>query len=134
MRELMRWDPFRAMAPALSFERECMPSFEVRETPEQYLFQADVPGMKQDDVQVSLTGNRLQIAGKREAEKETKDETVYLYERSYGSFSRSFTLPDGIDAAHTKSELKDGVLTIAVPKLPAAKPQKIEVKTSATKS
>jgi HSP20 family protein len=133
MREWLRWDPFRTIAPTLAFEREWMPSFEIRENGDSFLFRADLPGIKESDLSVSLTGNRLQVSGKREAEKETKEETVYLYERSFGSFTRTFTLPDGIDAEHTKSELKDGVLTIVVPKLPAAKPKKIEVKTGAAK-
>jgi HSP20 family protein len=134
MREWLRWDPFRAIAPTLAFEREWMPSFEIRENGDSFLFKADLPGIKQGDLEVSLTGNRLQISGKRDAEKETKEETVYLYERSFGSFIRTFTLPEGIDAEHTKSELKDGVLTVVVPKLPAAKPKKIEVKAGASKS
>jgi HSP20 family protein len=133
MREWLRWDPFRTIAPTFAFEREWMPSFEIRENGDSFMFRADLPGIKESDLSVSLIGNRLQVSGKREAEKETKEETVYLYERSFGSFTRSFTLPEGIDAEHTKSELKDGVLTIVVPKLPAAKPKKIEVKTGAPK-
>jgi HSP20 family protein len=134
MREWMRWDPFRAIAPSFAYEREWLPSFEIRENGDSFLFRADLPGIAQKDLDVSLTGNRLQVSGKREAEKETKDETVYLYERSFGSFTRTFTLPEGIDAAHTRSELKDGVLTIVVPKVPAMKPKKIEVKTAGPKS
>jgi len=133
MREMMRWDPFRALTPSFTaFEREWTPTFEVRENADSYLFRGDLPGIKESDLEVSLTGNRLQITGKREAEKETKDETVYLYERSYGSFTRSFTLPEGIDGEHAKSELKDGVLTIVVPKVPAMKPKKIQVQTGAS--
>lgn len=134
MREWMRWDPFRAIAPSFAYEREWLPSFEIRENGDSFLFRADLPGIAQKDLDVSLTGNRLQVSGKREAEKETKEETVYLYERSFGSFTRTFTLPEGIDAAHTRSELKDGVLTIVVPKLPAMKPKKIEVKAAGPKS
>jgi HSP20 family protein len=141
MRDMMRWDPFRAwdpfrtMMPTFStLETAWNPSFEVRENGDAFLFKADLPGIKSDDVDVSLSGNRLNITGKREAEKETKDETVYVYERSYGSFARSFTLPEGIDADHIKSELKDGVLTIAVPKKAAAKPQKIAISTEGKKS
>jgi HSP20 family protein len=134
MRDWLRWDPFRAIAPSLAVEREWWPSFEIRENGDTFLFRADVPGVKQGDIEVSLTGHRLQISGKREAEKETKDDTVYLYERSFGSFTRSFTLPEGIDATHVKSELKDGVLTVVVPKAAAMKPKKIEVQTSAPKS
>jgi HSP20 family protein len=134
MREWLHWDPFRALSPALAGgEREWMPDFEVRETPDAFLFRADLPGVKESDLEVALVGNRMQVSGKRESEKETKDETVYLYERAFGSFTRSFTLPEEIDGTHAKSELKDGVLTIVIPKLPAMKPKKIEIQTTTTK-
>jgi HSP20 family protein len=136
MRDMIRaWDPFRAMMPTFStLEPTWNPSFEVRENGDAFLFKADLPGIQAADIDVSLTGNRLNITGKREAEKETKEDTVYVYERSYGSFARSFTLPDGVDAEHVKSELKDGVLTVAVPKKAAAKPQKIAIATEGKKS
>lgn len=66
--------------------------------------------------------------------KESEGETAYVYERSYGSFARTFTLPDGIDPQHAKSELKEGVLTVAVPKKAAAKPQQIAISTEGKKS
>ena len=137
MREMLRWDPFREMAPASArafAERDWIPAFEVRENKDAYVFKADLPGIKPEDLEVSLTGNRLAIAGKREHEKEAKNDTFYTYERSYGTFSRAFTLPDGIDPAHVKSELKDGVLTIAVPKKPEAQPKRIPIATGAAKS
>lgn len=136
MRDWMRWDPFREMAPLLGrTEREWMPAFEVRENKDAYVFTADVPGMKPEDIEVSLTGNRLSISGKRESQKEHKEDTYYTYERSYGSFSRAFTLPEGIDTEHLKSELKDGVLTLVVPKKPEAQAKKIPIATAtATKS
>jgi len=135
LREWMRWDPFRAIAPVFGrSEREWTPSFEVRENDESYLFKADLPGLKQDDLDVTLAGNRLQIAGKRDAEHETKEDKVYIYERTFGSFLRTFTLPDDIDVEHVRSELKDGVLTVVVPKTVAAKPKKIQISTGTTKS
>lgn len=134
MRELMRWDPFREMAPVMMAEREWMPAFEVREDKDAFHFKADVPGMKREDIDVSLTGSRLVIAGKREAEKETKEDTFYAYERSYGSFKRVFTLPEGIDGDHVTSELKDGVLTLVVPKKAEAQAKKIPIGAPAAKS
>jgi HSP20 family protein len=80
-----------------------------------------------EDIEISTSGNRLQISGKRDAEKETKFDTVYSYERQYGSFVRIFTLPDGADLEHARSELKDGVLTLAIPKLPRAQARKIPI-------
>jgi HSP20 family protein len=106
----------------------------VRENKFACVFKADLPGVKQDDLEVSITGNRLQISGKRDEEKEAKDDTFYTYERSYGSFSRTFTLPDTADAEHVKTELQDGVLSLVVPKKPEAQAKKIPISIGASKS
>lgn len=130
MRDLLRWDPFREMAPFTMPEFEAAafaPSFEVIENKDAFLFKADVPGIKQEDLEITATGNRLRISGKRDQEHEHKHDTIYTYERQYGSFSRSFTLPDGTDFEHAKSELKDGVLTLAVPKKAGAQTKKIAI-------
>lgn len=139
MREMLRWDPFREMAPLMpslaAFERmEFSPSFDISENKDAYLFKADVPGVKKEDLEITTTGNRVQISGKRDTEQETKSDTFYTYERQYGSFTRSFTLPDGADLEHAKSELKDGVLTLVVPKQPSAQAKKIPIAASAAKS
>jgi HSP20 family protein len=139
MREMLRWDPFREMAPVFpefaALDRAGFnPSFDVTETKDAYEFRADVPGVKQNEIEISSTGNRLQITGKRETQQESKTETVYSYERQYGSFTRSFTLPDGADIDHAKSELKDGVLTLIVPKKPGAQAKKIAISAGASKS
>ena len=81
-----------------------------------------------------ITGNRLQISGKRDIEHETKTDTVYTYERQHGHFVRSFTLPDGADLEHAKSDLKEGVLTLVIPKQPGAQAKKIAITTGASKS
>ncbi len=128
MREMLRWDPFREMAPILSYERNVWaPKFDVTENPEAFVFKADIPGVKEKDVEITLTGNRLQINGKREVEVEEKKDTYYTYEREFGTFTRTFTLPDGIDTEHAKSDLKEGVLTLVIPKLPAAIAKKIPI-------
>jgi len=79
---------------------------------------------------VSVAGNRLTISGKREAEKEDKGETFYTYERSYGSFTRTFTLPDQTDGEHVNAQLKNGELTVVVPKTSAAAAKRIPVASS----
>jgi HSP20 family protein len=128
MREMLGWDPFREMAPLVGGNAAAFsPAFEVKETKDSFVFKADLPGVQEKDVEVTLTGNRLNVAGKRESEKEQKEDTYYTYERSYGSFNRTFTLPDQIDAPHIKAELKGGELTIVVPKAPAAVAKKIPV-------
>ena len=136
MRDLLSWDPFREMAPVgfTNFERAWSPSFDVTENKDSYLFKADVPGVNKDDIEITTSGNRIQIAGKRESSFEEKTDTVYTYERQYGSFCRSFTLPDGADVEHAKSELKDGVLTLVIPKAIEAQAKKIPVSVSASKS
>ena len=131
-RWLLRWDPFREMTPSWfgqpPVEATFSPAFEVKENQDSFLFKADLPGMKEQDVEVKLAGDRLTVSGKREAEREDKDDTYYAYERSFGSFLRTFTLPEGFDAEHVAAELKDGVLTIVVPKKPTAQAKTIAIK------
>ena len=97
MRELMRWDPFAAMPAWPAEARDVMNvAFDVKETKDGFVFTADVPGIESKDIDVKLQNNRLTISGKREQEKTDKGDTYYSYERSYGSFTRSFTLPEEI--------------------------------------
>jgi HSP20 family protein len=89
MRDLLRWDPFAELGPSAA--GAFVPAFDVKETKDAYMFTADLPGVKESDLELSLTGNRLTISGKRDEEKKAQDERWYAYERSYGSFSRTFT-------------------------------------------
>ncbi len=136
MREMFRWDPFKEMSPLWPAESpsEFSPAFEVKENADAYTFKADVPGVKESDIEVTVTGNRLTISGSRQEEKEEKSETYYSCERKYGAFSRSYTLPEGADVEHIYADLKSGVLTIGVPKLPQIQPKKIAVKSAPTKA
>jgi HSP20 family protein len=139
MRALLAWDPFREMMTMPSIGEAqfvATTAFDVKETKDSYEFKADVPGMLEKDIEVTVTGNRLTIAGKREAEKEDKSERYYTFERSYGAFTRSFTLPDGADLDKLRASLDRGVLSISVPKLPEVQAKKIAIKTesSAAKS
>jgi HSP20 family protein len=129
MREFLGWDPFAEMMPSLSGEATVFtPRFEVKETTDAYVFHADMPGIDEKEIDISLTGNRLTVSGKREAEQRQESETYYAFERSYGSFSRSFTLPEGIDVDHADAELKNGVLSITIGKKPEHQPRKITLK------
>jgi HSP20 family protein len=128
MRDLMRWEPHGELGSLGSRELAFVPSFEVKETKDAYVFKADLPGIREEDLDLSLTGNRLTVAGRREEEKREEDERYFAFERSYGSFSRSFTLPEGVDVEHANAELRDGVLTVSLPKRPEVKPKRIEVK------
>ena len=128
MRDVLRWDPFRELEAAAAGDYGLFaPSFDVKENKDGYVFRADLPGVKEEDLEISLTGNRLAISGKREAEKREQGETYYATERSYGSFSRAFTLPDGTDGDNVKAELKNGVLQVTVPKKPEVQPRKITI-------
>jgi HSP20 family protein len=130
MRQLLGWDPFQEVMPTGRGETLFSPAFEVKEGSDAYTFKADVPGVKEKDLEVTLTGNRLTVTGRREEEKEEKGTTYYAYERSFGSFSRSFTLPEGADEKHVQADLESGVLTIAIPKRPEVQPKKIAVSTT----
>ncbi len=132
VRELMHWDPFRELGVVSSRNLTFVPSFEVKETKDGYVFKADLPGIKEKDLDISLTGNRLTVSGHREEEKQEEGERYFTYERAYGSFSRSFTLPEGVDAEHVQAELKEGVLTLSVAKKPEVKAKKIELKPGTT--
>lgn len=110
------------------FEGGLSPVFAVKERSDAYLIEADLPGVKDADVDISLSGNRLTVSGKRDESRREEGETYYGYERQYGSFARSFTLPDGIDHDRISAELDSGVLTVSLPKKESSKPRKITIK------
>lgn len=108
-------------APVRSFS----PAIDVRANSDAIVLTADVPGIKQEDLEVTLEDGVLTIKGQRRYEGAGKDK-VWLG-RSYGSFERSFTLPDTVDPEHLSADLADGVLTVRVPQQPKAKPRKISI-------
>jgi len=128
----IRWDPFREMAtvwPGDEQPARFAPDFEVKETKEGFVFKVDVPGIKENDLDITMTGNQLTISGKRETETEEKTDIYYASERSYGSFTRAFTMPQRIDSGdRIRADLKEGVLTLLLPKKPEVQPRRIEVK------
>lgn len=128
LRDLMRWDPFGEMAPLWpEVSSAFSPSFDVKETKDAYSFKADVPGLKEADLEVSVTGSRLTISGKREEEKEEKGDRYYACERTYGTFTRTFTMPDDADTGTTQADSKDGVLTLVVGKKREAQTKTIPI-------
>jgi HSP20 family protein len=90
--------------------------FDVRETDDAFLFKADLPGIRNEDVEITLMGNQLHITGKRDYEQEHDEGRMHTYERTHGSFARAFSLPESADLDNIRSDLKDGVLTLVVPK------------------
>jgi len=127
MDTLLRWDPFRWDNGLVARGGEFVPRFDIKETKNTYVLKADLPGVREEDVQVSLNGNLLAVSGKREEEHRDEGEQYYAVERTYGTFSRSFALPDGIDGDTISADLKGGVLSIQIPKRPEAQPKKISL-------
>ena len=109
------------------------PVVDVGEDDKAYKITAELPGLEPKDIELSVTGDTLVLRGEKREEKEQKDKNAYMSERTYGSFQRSFALPDGIDRDKIAADLAKGVLTITFPKTEEAqKPaQKIEVKAAA---
>ena len=105
-----------------------IPSVDVSETEGEYQIKAEIPDVKKEDVKVTLEDGVLTIQGQRKQEKEDTGKKYHRVERSYGSFVRSFTLPDLVDEEKVKAEFKDGVLNLQLPKSEKAKPKAIEVK------
>ena len=105
------------------------PRVDIVEDKDAYRVHADLPGLSKEDVKVTVEDGMLTINGERKAEKREKKDGKYEYhERTYGSFSRSFRLPDHIDAGAIKASHKNGVLELLLPKREEAKPKEIEVK------
>jgi len=143
---LVRWDPFANLDdmftrmpnllgrwPRWAGESEgaagWSPTVDISETETEYLLKAQLPAVKREDVHVTFDDGMLTISGERKQEKEEKGEKFHRIESLHGTFSRSFALPDAIDAAAIRAEGKDGVITIHVPKskAEARKPKEIKI-------
>jgi HSP20 family protein len=148
---LVRWDPFRELEevnarlnrifgpPALPrvagdagkdsiMMFDWTPSVDVVETAEEFQIKVDLPEVQKENVKVSVDNGTLRLAGERKQEKEEKGKKYHRIERNYGSFLRTFTLPDNVDEAKVRAEFKDGVLDVRLPKTEKAKPKATEVK------
>ena len=106
------------------------PAVDVSEDDKAYKITAELPGLEPKDIELTVTGDMLVLKGEKRQEKEEKDKNYYVSERSYGAFQRSFEMPDGTDRDNLTADFSKGVLTITLPKTPAAQKQtkKIEVK------
>ena len=147
---LIKWDPFRELEDVSSrlnriFGRtsartasdndmlavaDWMPSVDISETDAAYLIKGEVPGVNKDDVKVTVQDGMLTIQGERKQEMEEKGKKFHRVECNYGSFMRSFRVPDDADESAVKAEFKDGMLNVTLPKSAKAKPKSIEVKVS----
>jgi HSP20 family protein len=130
---VIRWEPFAGMDEMFNrfpnlFDRYARsvsggeqgagwsPSVDISETEREYLIRASLPAVRKEDVRVTVDDGMLTLSGERRQQQEQKDEKFHKVESFYGSFSRSFSLPEGTDPGSIRAESKDGVLTIHVPK------------------
>jgi len=143
-----RWDPFKELAnferrleqvfgraPEIAgdggepiAERLWEPLTDITEDDKEFIVKVELPEMKKEDVKVTVENGTLRISGERKAEKEEKTKKYHRIERSYGSFLRAFTLPEGADGTKISADYKDGMLTVHLPKTAEAKPKAIDVK------
>jgi HSP20 family protein len=143
---IVKYDPFRELrslqdemtrlftgvGPA-AFGREDMvhggwnPSVDIFEENDNLVLEAELPGMKRDDFELSIENNVITLKGERKFEKKSEGENYHRVERSYGSFTRSFTLPQTVTAEGAKAEFNDGVLRVTLPKREETKARRIEV-------
>lgn len=107
------------------------PAVDIFERPDALHIVAEIPGVKPDDVKIAVEGNLLTIRGTKEQMAEQNLEKVHRYERMYGSFERSFTLPASVDVSAIKATHEHGLLTVVLPKVEKAKPREITIETSA---
>lgn len=144
---LIKWDPFRELEDVSSrlnriFGRspvrgesdnemlavaDWMPSVDISETDNAYLIKGEIPGVKKEDVKVTIQEGMLTIQGERKQEKEEKGKKFHRVECCYGNFMRSFRVPDDADESAVKAEFKDGMLNVTLPKSAKAKAKSINV-------
>jgi len=146
---IVRWEPFRdLMTTQREFDRlfkeaftpffgeaelstrTWAPAVDIFETESDIVLKAELPGVNPNDVEIKVEDSTLYLKGERKFEKEVKEESYHRIERSYGSFARSFSLPNSINAEKVKAEYKDGLLTLTLPKREEAKPRAIKIDVS----
>ncbi len=121
------WGDSDFVADAEAGRRTWLPAVDIYEDDDAFVATADLPGLKKDDIEVSIEDNVLTVSGERKFEKSEGEGTFRRVERSYGTFRRSFALPRGVDAAKVEAKFEDGVLTLTLPKSEIAKSRKIMV-------
>jgi HSP20 family protein len=146
---IVRWEPFQdLMATQRDFDRlfreafspvfgegelstrTWAPPVDIYETDENLVLKAELPGINPDSVEIRVEDNTLYLKGERKFEKEVKEQNYHRVERSYGAFTRTFSLPGSIDADKVAANFKDGVLTLTMPKKEEAKPKTIKINVS----
>jgi|SRR4029453_3679058 HSP20 family protein len=143
---LVRWDPIRELDSLQgdmnrlfdrffeggrtangSTARRWIPAMDLVETEDHLVLRGDLPGMTEDDVDIEIKDNVLTVSGERKSESEDRREGYHRVERSFGSFSRSLTLPQGIDPERVDAKFENGVLEVQIPKPAEAKPTRVQI-------
>ena len=142
---IVKWDPFREMedmfdryTKAVGWPRrgsqelmatgDWSPRVDISETDHEFIIKAEIPEVKKEDVKVTVDNNVLTIRGERKQEKEEKGKKFHRVERYYGTFARSFTLPENVEQAKIEASFKDGMLNLRLPKTAEVRAKEIEVK------
>lgn len=121
-------DPFGAFDWPVSGTRGWVPPVDVAESEDEFTVRAEIPGIDPKELQVSISGNQLVLAGEKKESSEKKGKDYYQTESRYGAFRRCIALPDSVDQEKVEAEYVNGVLTIRLKKLQSAPPKKVEVK------
>ena len=141
---LVRWDPIRELdslqgdmnrlfdrffegRTANGTSRRWIPAMDLVETEDHLVLRGDLPGLTEDDIDIEIKDNVLTVSGERKAESEEKSEGYFRVERSFGSFSRSLTLPQGVEANKVEAHFDKGVLEVRIPKPAEAKPTRVQI-------
>ncbi len=144
MSSILRWDPFRQLTSLQDQVNRLFdatfpsrtdnsaltawaPPVDIYETENELVVKADLPDINEKDLDVRIENNMLTIRGERKFAQETKEDNYLRVERAYGSFSRSFSLPNTVNSEAIKAEYKDGVLTVTLPKRPESKPKQVKI-------
>lgn len=122
--DVIPWRPFWWISPE---ERGWTPAIDIFEKDDKFVVKAELPGMKEEDIDVSVVGDTLTIRGEKEAETEVEEDDYYRCERSYGSFVRSIPLPSTVNSDKIEANFEDGVLEVSLPKVAEIKPKKVRV-------
>lgn len=149
MTNIIRWHPFQTMTSLQEqvnrvFEDSFLrrrseqsslatwaPAVDIYDTEQELVAKADLPGLEEKDLDVRVENNTLTIRGERKAENKVSDDNFLRVERAYGSFTRSFSLPNTVDTEHIKAEYRNGVLSVHMPKREESKPKQIKVSVTA---
>jgi HSP20 family protein len=135
---VVRWEPFALQnlfesvfdapsQPRSGALRRWMPAMDLVEGDDHFVLRADLPGLTQDDIRIEFEDRTLTVSGERKAEHEAKNDGYVRVERAFGSFSRSLTLPQGVDPEAVTARFENGVLEVTIPKPEARKPRRIEI-------